>query len=300
MSPTRRWIAAWEQHWFRPGSLLDLAMARIVLAAILLYLNGGMRFLTVGLAPPELWEPLPWIAALGIEQPTVKELLVVGRLNRWTLVAALLGFLTPVALSLAFVLQLFQEGLLNCFGKVSHGTIPLLYALLCFALAPCARTLSIDALLRRAWQSSRGRPPEPSATSAFATWPFELILVELTAYYFLAGFAKVRASGLAWADGHTLQYYLLEKATPAGLWLAEHLWLCALVSALVLAFELAAPLAVVWRRFRPLFFLGGISFHLGTTVFLNIQFWPVYALYALFIPWSRLRSRLLDGSGRAA
>jgi hypothetical protein len=185
-----------------------------------------------------------------------------------------------------------QEGLLNCFGKSGHGTIPLLYALLFFALSPCGRVLSVDALLRRIGRRLRELPHAPPVRrSMHARWPFELLFVELAAYYFLAGFAKLASSGVAWADGHTLQYYLLEKATPSGLWLASHPALCAVLSALVLAFELAWPLAVVFRRLRPAFFAAGLAFHAGTIVMLRISFWPVWVLYALFVPWSALVAR---------
>jgi hypothetical protein len=128
-----------------------------------------------------------------------------------------------------------------------------------------------------------------------ARWPFELLFIELAAYYFLAGFAKVAHAGLYWADGYTLQFYLLEKATPAGLWLAEWPALCAVLSALVLAFELSWPLGVLFRRLRPLLFAGGVAFHLGTVVLLRITFWPVWILYLLFIPWSAVLARTFGG-----
>jgi hypothetical protein len=118
--------------------------------------------------------------------------------------------------------------------------------MLFFALSPCGRAISVDALLRRGWRRVRGLPPlAPVRASMHARWPFELLFIELAAYYFLAGFAKVANAGLGWADGYTLQFYLLEKATPAGLWLAEWPTLCAGLSVMVLAFELSWPLAIV-------------------------------------------------------
>lgn len=288
-------LRRWFSFWFTPAPLLDLAIARIVLALIVLELNGTMRFLPVGLVPPELWKPLPWIEALGFtERPSVPELVVYGRLTKIAAIAAGLGLCTNVSLAVLFVLQLVQEGFLNCFGKMNHATIPLLYAILCFALAPSGRAISLDALLRRARHRRRGGPAPVVGErwSPYARWPFELIFLELALYYFLAGTAKIWASGPAWADGYTLQYYLLEKATPAGLWLAEHPLLCAVLSAGVLVFELSWPFGVVWRRLRPWLFAAGLAFHVGTIVFLRISFWPVWILYALFVPWSSLAARV--------
>ena len=78
-----------------------------------------------------------------------------------------------------------------------------------------------------------------------------LVFIEIAAFYAQAGYAKLRTSGAAWADGYTLQYYLLQKATPAGLWLAEHLWLCCALSIGVLLFETGFPVAIVVRREAP-------------------------------------------------
>lgn len=289
--------ARWRQFWFAPAPLVDLAIARVLLCAIVLRLHGDVRVLAVGLVSAEHWKPLPWIEALGFSRPPmVPELVWWGRATRIALASAALGFATNVSLLAVLVLQLVQEAFLNCFGKTSHGTIPLLYALLFFALSPCGRVLSLDAALRRAWCRVRNVPAQSVSCSVYARWPFDLLFVELAAYYFLAGVAKLRESGLLWADGATLQYYLLEKATPAGLWLAGHVRLCSALSVLVLVFELSWPLGVVLRRLRPALLVAGLGFYWGTIVFLRISFWPVWSLYLLLVPWRR--SRAAGGDGR--
>lgn len=298
MTPFTAAWARWRAFWFAPAPLADLAVARVLLCAIVLRLHGDVRVLGVGLVSAEHWKPLPWIEALGFTRPpTVPELVWWGRATRIALAGAALGILTNASLLAVFLLQLVQEAFLNCFGKTSHATIPVLYAVLFLALSPCGRVLSIDALLRRAWRRIAGLPAQPvAACSPYARWPFELLFVELAAYYTLAGLAKLRESGVLWADGATLQYYLLEKATPAGLWLAEHVRLCIVLSVTVLVFELSWPLGVVWRRLRPVLLLSGLAFHWGTIIFLRISFWPVWFLYALLVPWSALATRALSFS----
>ncbi len=103
----------------------------------------------------------------------------------------------------------------------------------------------------------------------------------------MPGYSKLREGGLAWADGYTLQYHLLDVGSPAGRRLAAHLGLCAALSALVLLFELGFWTGIV-RGLRPICLAGGALFHLATTWLLNITFWPVVAVYLLFVPWSRL------------
>jgi hypothetical protein len=271
-------LAAWRRYWFSPGSLTDLGVARVVLAAILLWLNGTTRFLHVGTVAPALWVPVPLLEMLGVGQPSVETLRWMGIATAALLVAVLLGIGTRVALVAVLALELLQEGFINSFGKVTHATLPLLYALAFFALAPCDRAVALDALWRR----------EPTERAArFARWPIDLLYVELAGYYALAGVAKLRDSGIAWGDGYTLQYHLLDFGTPLGQRVAGDLGLCAALSGLTLLFELGFWTGVV-RRLRPFWLVAGALFHLGTTLLLDITFWPVVATYLLFVPWSRL------------
>lgn len=79
--------------------------------------------------------------------------------------------------------------------------------------------------------------------------------------------------------------------------IAPHLWLCALLSAGALAFELGFPLAIVLRRLRPWFLGAGVAFHLGNHVLLDLIFWPVLAVYPLVVPWSVLVAWAVDRAG---
>jgi hypothetical protein len=153
------------------------------------------------------------------------------------------------------------------------------------ACSPCGRALSLDAVWRRWRTASPTRHPEaPPGTR----WPLELLFVALASFYFQAGFAKLSVGGLAWADGYTLQYYLIDKGAPAGAWIAASLPACRVLSILVLALELTFPLAIVIRPLRPLYLAGGFAFHLGTTWLMGLSFYPVWILYLVFVPWARL------------
>ena len=286
-----RATAAWRAHWFAPAPLSDLAVARVLLAVIVLCLNGRIRFYGIARAPALAWEPVPLIELLGITQPSIEVVRLASRATQLALVASILGLFTNVALGCAFVLQLLQEGLLNCFGKVTHSTIPLMHAMLFYALAPCGRVLSLDAW-RRARRARRDGTHELAAASVrlsrHARWPFELLFIELAFYYFDAGLSKLAAGGLAWADGNTLQYHLLREGHVAGSLVAQHRWLCALLSTGALAFELGFPLAIFVRRLRPLFLATGVCFHLANHFLLNLIFWPVLAVYPLVVPASQI------------
>jgi hypothetical protein len=286
----KRALARWHRHWFEPAPLADLAMARIVVVLILVALGAGGRATSVAHAPPGFFHPIALLRAIGLEaQPSPALVARVGSIENGLLVLAGLGILARPALAGIFVLQLVQEAWGNSLGKVTHATVPLLYTIVFLALAPCDRVLSL-----RAWL--RGRPP--ASLSPDARWPIELAVVVLTAYYWKAGVAKLHDSGLAWADGATLQFYMLTNHTPWGTWLAGFPAACAALSACSLAFELSSPLAIA-RPLRWIVLGGGVLFHLGTWVFLGITFWPLVATYLVCVPWTRLATaaRRIAGLG---
>ena len=276
----------WRSWWFRDASLLDLAGARIVLALLVLYLDAGGRFDRVAMVAP--WTPVPVLEAMDLGRPDAQTIAWTALATRAALVASCAGLLTNLSLAAAFVLQFVQEAWLNSLGKVTHATLPMLYALAFLALSPCGARWSLDAAIRRL---RRGGDPPPRR-SPHAGWPLELIFLEIAMFYFQAGLAKLGDAGLAWADGWTLQFYLLAKGGPAAERLAASPALCCAASVAVLTFELAFPVAVFVRRLRPLAMVAGLVFHAATAVFLQVVFWPLWSLYALFLPWEAIASRL--------
>jgi len=272
-------MARWRRHWFEPAPLTDLAMARIVVVLILAWLDRGGRATWVALAPPGVFEPIAFLQAIGLDaQPSPALVARVASIENALLVLAGLGIVARPALAGIFVLQLVQEAWANSLGKVTHATVPLLYAIAFLALAPCDRVLSLRALLR-------GGPAE--SRSSDARWPIELVVVVLVSYYWKAGVSKLVDGGLAWADGATLQFHLLTNRTAWGTWLAGFPSACAALSTFSLAFELGSPLAIV-RPLRWVVLGAGVLFHLGTWVFLGITFWPLVATYLVCVPWTRL------------
>jgi len=282
----RRALACWHRHWFEPAPLADLAMARIVVVLILVVLDHGGRASWVALAPPVVFKPIAFLETIGLAaQPSPVLVARVASIENTLLVLAGLGVVARPALAGIFVLQLLQEAWVNSLGKVTHATVPLLYTIAFLALAPCDRVLSV-----RAWL--RGRPAD--SRSPDARWPIELAVVVLVAYYWKAGVSKLVDGGLAWADGSTLEFYLLTNRMPWGTWLAGFPAACAALSAFSLAFELGSPLAIA-RRLRWVVLGAGVLFHVGTWLFLGITFWPLLATYLVCVPWTRLATGLSTG-----
>jgi hypothetical protein len=112
----------------------------------------------------------------------------------------------------------------------------------------------------------------------------------LALVYLSAGFEKLRAAGLRWADGHTLQAYLLEHyiytERPQALWLAQQPRLCRWLSTAVLTWELSFWLILIFPPLEWVYIPVGLGFHAGTSIGMRIHYWVYFcpAYLAFFAP----------------
>jgi hypothetical protein len=154
------------------------------------------------------------------------------------------------------------------YGDVHHREVLYFLFILALAFSPAGQRLSIDALIRR-WRARRAGLAESSTQqSALAMWPLKFLHVLLSITYFSTGVTKLLAGGLQWINGYTLQFAIFKNAIRRaaypefGLWMAHQHTLCILVSIGTILFETFFFVSLFLPRVAPLFFAGGILFHL--------------------------------------
>jgi uncharacterized membrane protein YphA (DoxX/SURF4 family) len=293
-------IERWERWWFPPSSGLDLAVCRILVA-------GTQLFVFMPFFMPS---PAEHVALLerggGFVQPqwmirVVAAILPVDVVSWPDLVrgayavTVAAGLTTLVGLSTrasAFVFALGTWFLVShdgSYGEVHHPDIVLAMFVLFLALSPSGRRLCLDRLLR-------GKDERRGEDTMEAVWPLKLTQTLLAWSYFSNAVAKLAFSGLQWMNGYTLQQSLLalslERDRPLGLWLAQHHELCVALSVGTVVFELTFPLALFVPRARPLILLSGVAFHLIVYLTMNVAFLQHIVLYAVFVDFEGLASRL--------
>jgi hypothetical protein len=155
--------------------------------------------------------------------------------------------------------------------------------------------------------------------------------VLLALAYGSSGYAKLRQSGLRWADGQTLESYLSDPSpdpyyladphpspgdtfrdgvgiesflystgdpTATARDLARFPFLVALLSAAAMLWELTFPVVLFVRKALPWYLLGGVAFHATVWFTLGLRSFASYLLvYVVFVDWQALAR--LAGSGRA-
>lgn len=269
----------WDRFWLAPQPAVGLAWLRGITFATLLHfaLTDGVWVERLGAVDPWFYRPIGLFDLLGIGPlPAV----LVGPL-RWGLaLGGLLGLLGVGARWVAAASALaygYAVGQLYSFTNVHHGE-----ALLLVALVACAGS-SCDAVW--AWRPRWWRPRASLLAPATPVpgWPLQLVRVQVALTYWLAGYAKLILAGPGWADGATLQFYLLLRGEPLGGWVAQSPELCRLLAALSLAGELAFPLVLRWPRLGWLFVPAALLFHLASQRLLAVGFAHFLPFLMLFL-----------------
>ncbi len=241
--------------------------------------------------PDELYNPItalrPFLLLLGVERPDMDLLVVAYYLTAVAGVLALIGLATRTSLLVFALGNIFLVAFVYSFGDFHHTQAPLFIALLVLAFAPSGHALSVDALLRR----RRGQPV--AAEGPMAGWPIRLFQWMFVLIYLSAVLSKlVFEGGLDWLNGYTLQYYLIQdslsKGTLLGMWFSQHHTLVLLSQYVVIIFQSTFALAVIFPRLRWIYVPVGFGFHIANILMLSAPFPEWMALYAIFIPWTRL------------
>lgn len=298
----------WRGYWFRPNRLIHLAILRLIVVAFQLgYVTKNdtgwyfERFQRLAQLPDSLYRPLPilrlLIWPLGWEpnwyRPSFEVLLIVYWFTMVVGVLALIGFKTNLSL-FGFVLgNVFMQAYIYSFVEFHHPEALLVMTLMVLALCPSGAVLSVDDLRRRLRLNTTQGRFEPfnllEETSIFATWPLLLIQYMYALIYLSSAISKIRAGGLDWMNGYTLQYYFisdgLRKGLEFGVWLGQFHTLAWVMSVMTILFEATFFLVLIFPVLAWIYVPMGVGLHSGIYVLMRAPFFQLIIIYAVFIPW---------------
>ena len=280
MTAPSPFVERWRRFWFDEIPPHSYALIRILIGVV-----GAMTI--IGAWNPAFWQvdgimppaaashSWPWLTAHGLGD-------IVGLSLRWTLLA---GF---VALALGVQTQIVALGIfLGSAGMIWWNPAPFsggqqLLHNITFPLVfvDSGAVWSVDAF-RRARRGEIQPRPEP-------IWPLRLWQYQLAMLYLAAGLWKM--ANPDWRSGFALHYVLnnlvyqrIPGEVPHALF-----WPTVFLTYLTLAWELAFPVLIWFRRTRPAMLLIGLALHLGMWVTMEVgAFMPtVLIAYVAFLdPW---------------
>ena len=291
---------------FREGSYFDLGMLRIIAVATSLIIS-------IIFSRSALQELFPLSGDFFAPLPALKVLMLPfgwgSRPEPWLInsiywvtvatgITALIGFRTNISLLIYAIGNIFIQAYIYSFSDLHHREAVMVVMLLALAISPCGRVLSIDHRMGKGFNGLVDSTDASSTHSPYAYWPILLLQIFFAMMYFSAVIWK-HASGLGWANGFTLQAYLVQDGirhnSSLAIWLSQFHYFIYFVQLIVVAFQATFFLIIFFPKLRWIYIPLGLIFHIGILFTLTAPFYQWIALYLGFIPWSNLREIL---SGR--
>jgi hypothetical protein len=221
------------------------------------------------------------------------DMLLVTAMCMWigSAILLLVGCATRLAAVSTWVISMSFASA-NSYVENAGDTIRLIllfYLMFC----PCGAVWSVDVWFKRAGPLSReDRPHVPSEGAGpvyVHPWPIRLIFIQMILIYFMNGLYKLL--GPTWQDGTAVHYVLGELTLTrfSQVALPLPIELTRALTWLVVTWELAFPLMVLWKWPRRVALTFGVLFHLGIFATMELAGFVPYALcmYLPLIPWER-------------
>lgn len=281
-----------RRFFFASSAPLNLAVLRVAVFGMLLYLLRSELILTYAAWPRDLYQfPVlaDWLYRyLPISAGVAAPLLLLATV---TTVMAIFGLFTRVTTVVSVLLGVYLIGIPQLSGKVNH----LHHVLLIGAVLACSRcgdALSVDAILRAVRGADRGVVAPPHRGVRYGL-PIRVAMMVLATVYFFPGFWKVATNGPQWVFSSNLENHLLQKwfeletyTPPIPLHKAPFSGPLGALFAVV--FEFGLPIALLWKPTRVLWAAMGLAFHNLTNLLMNISFVTLQVMYVMFVDWQRL------------
>jgi hypothetical protein len=280
--------------WYQPAPAARLALLRIAFGVFATFYLGPRVGALSNVASLQDWqfEPvgLVWFLARPLPKPIVLGA-VVAALALAPAVA--LGFRYRIVAPAFALLLLWVTSYRNSWGMLYHTDNLLVFHALLLAAAPAADTLSLDA---KRWRL-QGLPLPSDGEHGRYGWVIRALCVVTVTAYFIAGVAKLKLGGLAWAEGEQLRaqvavdnlrkVMLGREASTLGVWMVRHPVVFLPLAVLTLFVELGAPLALTHRRAGLAWTLAAWGFHIGVLASMAITFaFPLS--FVAFLPFFRV------------
>jgi hypothetical protein len=296
--------AIFDRFFFQPSDSRNLALFRLLYCSALacVHVRQMSRIENLYQSYFAVYFPTPLFVWFGLGQLPLGIVRLFGVVLLLALLSAACGFVTRLALTLAWVSFFFFYGTVLGFEKPEPSAVSLytfhynnivLFILFILSVSPGISLWSVGGLGRRkkSWPSLADLH---DAAVSIPAWPVLLIKLTLALAYFGSGLAKLKVAGVLWMDGYTLQAYFLMKYLQENAWiacwLAQYYWICVVLSACSLALELSFIIVPFLPNTHPLtwvYVVAGLGFHILIAVTMKIShFIPFMGLsYLIFLNW---------------
>jgi hypothetical protein len=259
----------WNKFWFQPGSVLPMAVFRILLGlhvlqfAWLIYPELQLWYLPDGFfSIPTVvqWDNGARPSLLWMLPQTPESIYSLFLLMVVAAFSLTIGFCSRTS---AFLVAVTLISFHHRNGVIlNSGDMLLRFSALVLMFSHAGKALSVDSWLKR-------KLDQPFAIN-YPIWTQRLVQLQLTAIY--ADGALSKLDGKTWLDG-TAVYYVLRHVDTQRFsipFVFDNLLICQLLTWGTIAIELALCTLVWVKELRYWVLLGGVMLHTGIEITMNI------------------------------
>ncbi len=239
------------------------------------------------------WKPIWLFKHFRLPVFSKDQLVIIQFIWKAALGLSCIGLFTRMSTITSFVLGIYLIGLPHNFGKVDHSDAILVFIMGVMVLSRCGDSLSVDRLLLRLLSKKNQSPSIPAASGEY-TWPIMVAWLIMALVFFAAGVSKIGRSGLEWVMSDNMAILLIgsnygdSPLTTWGLRIAQFGWLCQMLAAGTIIFEIGFPLALISRTARSIIVPVMASIQAGILIPMGISFAQFMIVYLFWVSWDRV------------
>ena len=268
---------------------VNVDVIRIVIFSFLIFANVVPKTIAdYKLGKEALVPPFGWDFITSINLPALGTIEILSYIFLASCVLSLLGLFTRWSISIATLLGFFILGISQLYGKIDHTTPIMWQSMVLLMLIPHNNSvISLDNLIFK----KRSVPNETA-------YPYHGIFIISVAIllglnYFFPGVWKFVFSGFEWAFSENLKFKMYSKWIELDGWrpiirIDRYPFVYQSAALLTIFFEISFVFGIFFKKIRPYLIITGLGFHVMVAVTMNIYFWSLAALYALFIDWPKV------------
>ena len=282
----------WWLNSFPPlhGALRFFVYTTLLLSALLQSNKSPIRGIWYyETTDPELFRSYGLMKLLNIPYiaPEYLRIIIMIMIVAWF--CAAIGLFTRVSSIITAIAVCFLHGIFLNSNAFNHAWFLTMYAFIALCFANTNDAWSVDYYIKKYYRKNKQpnkKNPPPNITISDTGFARQLFLVFAVGFYFAAGFSKLQTAGLAWANGHLIQYFAeCYSKSFLGDLLAHNLWLSTISAIISLSLEVGAILALFSRQARLILVLGWLSLHLGIMYSLGPRYIQNMICLTLLIDW---------------
>ncbi len=256
--------------FYTETNVKSISVLRIIFFSYFIYLSYELVDELIAKQSLRLfYKPFHFLSLANIPFPNTYTIITIGIIWTSLHILIILNKKTLLCTILSLTIFLLCQCWTFSFEKTDHGYATITYVFLLFPFLLDEQTKN---------------------TLLFKSWSLQLMRISIAMVYLLSSLEKIVTSQFSWLNPDNLKTYLSFHETALSKIVIQSDVLCFLFSVGSITIQLSFILIVFFPRLKWIWIIGGIIFHTGTLLLMNIGILlnPWILVYIFFFDWANV------------